>query len=372
MKKVLSGIIALILTFSMVSCNNSESNDLQESNIQSEETTVDSVSDTAFANGETYFNDGNYAAALKQYDKVSENSPNYETAQERIKQANEEYKKQLISEAQSLIDNGEYKNAISSIENALDKFPDDTELNNKLSEFKSAYSDYILEKINEYILNDDYVSAINLVTREEQCADMSGDISDKLSECTDKYLDQVMQNVDELVKNNKYDEANQALNDALSVLPSNQTISDKMQEVENSKPTPLCDLKITNSEHFEQITVDDGAAEDSIGNVYAPGNLYKSWENCGNGLAEIYIGKKYTKLIGICATSDECDDGTGRLEIYADDKMIYSQKFNRKSTPFNIDLDITNCEWLKIQVTYVKDTGGTPVTILLSDFMLKK
>ncbi len=374
MKKLIAGLISLTLTFSMVSCSDSSgnNNNNQEAGNNQEETVVDSASETAFSKGEQYFNDGDYASAIKSYEQVAEGSPNYETAQERIQQANEEYKNKIIDDVAEYAKKSEYKNAISVLEEAIEKMPDDNDLKTKLEEINKERCDYILEETNEMVLNDDYVGAIDFITKKEQCADTYPEVAEKLEEYTAAYVKKEIESADGMVKDGDYDGAIEELGNALTTLPSNEELTKKKKELEDSKPVPLSDFKITNSEHFEQITVDDGAAEDSIGNVYAPGNLYKSWEDNGNGLAEIYVGKEYTKLSGICATSDECTEATGRLEIYADDKMIYSQKFNRKSTPFNIDLDITNCEWLKIQVTFVKDTGYGPVTILLSNFSLYK
>lgn len=376
MKKFMVGLVVITLAFSMASCSNSNGNNTDNNketgNAQGEETVVDSASETAFSNGEQYFNEGKYDSAIKSYEQVAEGSPNYETAQERIRQANEKYKNKILDDITEYTQKSEYKNAISVLEEAIEKMPDDPDLKSKLEEITKARCDYILEETNQMVLNDDYIGAIDFITKKEQCADIYPEVAEKLEEYISAYVKKEIEFADGMVEDGDYDGAIEELGKALTTLPSNEEITKKKKDIEDSKPVPLSDLKITNSEHFEQITVDDGAAEDSIGNVYAPGNLYKSWERNGNGLAEIYIGKEYTRLRGICATSDECDDGTGRLEIYADDKMIFSQKFNRKSTPFNIDLDITNCEWLKIQVTYVSDTGGTPVTILLSDFNFYK
>ena len=80
MKKLIAGLISLTLTFSMVSCSDSSgnNNNNQEAGNNQEETVVDSASETAFSKGEQYFNDGDYASAIKSYEQValSNRSPN--------------------------------------------------------------------------------------------------------------------------------------------------------------------------------------------------------------------------------------------------------------------------------------------------------
>lgn len=393
MKKFMVGLVVITLAFSMASCSNSNGNNTDNNketgNAQGEETVVDSASETAFSNGEQYFNEGKYDSAIKSYEQVAEGSPNYETAQERIRQANEKYKNKILDDITEYTQKSEYKNAISVLEEAIEKMPDDPDLKSKLEEITKARCDYILEEANQMVLNDDYIGAIDFITKKEQCADIYPEVAEKLEEYISAYVKKEIEFADGMVEDGDYDGAIEELGKALTTLPSNEEITKKKKDIEDSKPVPLSDIKITNMFNFFDLRNNDNdIIEDTIGNIYNTKNLFAlEWARYfahqnngymgnnvdgGNGVAEIYNGKQYKKISGTVAVANESEDSKAIFEIYIDDKLKYSEDISRKTVPFTIDLDVSNSNWIKIQIVENKNNEGGTSIVLLSDFNFYK
>ncbi len=391
MKKFMVGLVVITLAFSMASCSNSNGNNTDNNketgNAQGEETVVDSASETAFSNGEQYFNEGKYDSAIKSYEQVAEGSPNYETAQERIRQANEKYKNKILDDITEYTQKSEYKNAISVLEEAIEKMPDDPDLKSKLEEITKARCDYILEEANQMVLNDDYIGAIDFITKKEQCADIYPEVAEKLEEYISAYVKKEIEFADGMVEDGDYDGAIEELGKALTTLPSNEEITKKKKELEDSKPVPLSDIKITNYNEGRLKEITDNSAEDSLGNLYSPTNLYQintfansNWgieafnDNEYHGYMEINLDKKYKSVIGTISVSDLTPSAEmqARLEIYIDDKLVDTINLNRKTDPIEIKYDISSKKWLTLKLMREQDREYGEFYVLLSDFNFYK
>ena len=329
-------------------------------------------SSEAFLNAESLYQSEDYSEAIKEYKKVIKEDDDYKEAQEKINNAEDKLYQMRMEQVKELAEEKNYDEAISTLKDMLKDFDND-EINTLIDEYKQSFTDEILSYAKNYADEKDYYNAIvylSEINADKENYDFAS-VESKLSEYKQTFEDYALTQSVALVKEKKYDDAVSLLENALDAIPDNEKISKKLQEINNTKPILLNTIKITNSDKFEQIT--DNAVEDTIGNTYAPGNLFEIHESWGNGFGEFYLGKEYKKLTGVVSPSDNCGDCTGRLEIYSNDKMIYSVKFNRKTTPVSVDVDVTNAEWLKIQVSYVEtdDSSGSPYA-LLSDFQLTK
>lgn len=106
----------------------------------------------------------------------------------------------------------------------------------------------------------------------------------------------------------------------------------------------LHNINETESNHF----YNSSNETDTIGNIYA-GNVQCIYSN---GYAIYYLGGQYSKLTGIIAANDYNfnNDNVSTISILVDDVEMYNTgEFSRVSTPFNVDIDITGAQWLKIQ-----------------------
>lgn len=356
-KKSIVFIVSVVMILILVGCASDEEK---------------KVSNQAFENAESLFKSENYSEAIEEYEKVIEEDDDFEQAQKRIEEAKDTIYQRKLEQIKSLASNKNYGEAISMLTDMINDYDKD-EIENLLEEYRQSYTDDLLSTAKAYADEKDYYNAITFLSEHSYDKDNYDyeAVETQLNEYKQTYADYALTEADSLVSEKQYDNAISLLENAVSAMPDNEKINAKLNEINETKPITLSDIKVTNSDKFEQIT--DNAVEDTIGNTYAPGNLYEVYEYYGNGFGEFYLGKEYKKLTGVVAPSDKCGNCTGRLEIYSNDKMIHSVKFNRKTTPVTIDLDISNSEWLKIQVAYVEtdNSDGSPY-ILLSDFQLDK
>ena len=148
---------------------------------------------------------------------------------------------------------------------------------------------------------------------------------------------------------------------------------EKLQDIKDNTPISLSSMKAVNQDGYQVCSYD---MEDTFGNVYTNNVVqlnYKWIEKSSkvtSSYAEFYLDKKCSKFIATVGVSDgSSDDQEGVIEIYADDKLIYtSTTLNRSTKPFNVELDVSNVEWFKILLKPKKledDNGAmTPSTII--------
>lgn len=358
MKKIFLGLMALSIIFSTASCMKSE-----------EEKRVESEADTIFQNAENYFNDGNYENAISEYKQVAEDTPNYDKAQERIKEANEKYKQEILSDAQKSANEKLFTSAIETIQSALDKFPDDSELLTKIEEYKKEYSEYTKEQANTLILEDNYEEAINTLNIDD--IDNYPDIKTLYNDCIQKYVDKEIKNADSLIKKNKYDEAISELEKVLNIVGDNSKIQDKLDKIKDSKPVPLSEIKMSNE---QGLTLEENAMEDVIGKTYTGTNIFSlNHHGSYNNYGEFYLGGEYTKMSGIITPFSKFgEDSAVNIEIYGDDKIKYTLKVNQKTLATSFEVNLKGVQWLKIKASEIDGYKRWDADTIIADACLYK
>ena len=328
-----------------------------------------------FARAEKYFQASEFEKAIEEYKKVTVDDNEYVTAQQRITEANHKYMESQIKEAEKLSSSNDFSSAIDLLENALIKFENADEVKNALNETKTKYKDYVVEEANRLFLEDNYEEAIGFISVNNKRALDFEEVKTKLNEITEKYISIVISNADKAVKDKNYDDAIDIIEEAKLVVDS-ETLENKIAEINDAKPVPLSDLTITNYKYFEHIKVDDGSVTDTLGNVFAPGNLYhiKTYNRNSPSYGEILIDKQYKVLSGTIAIENDTKEGIqSRFEIYADDELVYYADYTRKTKPIDFSINIEKVEWIKFQMQvtdsyYVSTYSG----IYLSNVIFEK
>lgn len=350
--------------------------------IEEAESYIDSLnaSKTAFNTAESFYDSGEYDKAIEQYKLVIEEDNNYNKAKDKLAKATEKYRESVLSKAEQFAKEDLYTQAITEIENALNVIPNDSELTEALTLYKSKNeskeSESLVNEAKSYADKGDYENAIRSITsNKDYMSDKN--LSSAFAEYEAKYVEQIQKEVDEKLDSN-YDDALATVKTAKSVLPDNKEISDLYDKVVSSEPTKLSAMKMSNSEAFEQMT--ESGVEDSLGNLYSPGNLFMISSYASSyGYAEFFSGNEYKKLSGVIATADESEESQCRLEFYVgnDTKemtLVKSYNLTRTTKPQNISVDISGYEWVKIQLVHSNNEDYDYYTdgkALLADFYLK-
>lgn len=187
----------------------------------------------------------------------------------------------------------------------------------------------------------------------------------------DEFVKKVQADVDGYLTNDNYDEAIKYLKNANKILADNSTLSELLQKTQNNVPVQLSSLKISESDRCEEgsnLTL----KEDSIGNVYSSGNLFKL-DSYGTsvGYMTFYIKGDYSRLTGTIAVADDSSKTSGMISIYDEnDKLLYtSGDMSRTTAPIKVDVDIKGVQWLKISA---QSDDFDSFKCLIADFMLYK
>lgn len=369
----LNQLQVLVLSFSLlaVSCN-SEDEDTNNSSVYSsspEQSVAESIeTDETFSEAEQLFSSGSYLEAADTYKKVQQDSPNYQTAQERINEANTKYIEKVLTDADRYISETYFYDAEKSLEEAMKIFPENNDLQLKYDEAITAHFDGLSETVNNYILRQDYEGAISFIYSNDDIPAIAEKLQDTLKETEQLYISSVIKEAEDMAANGLSEMAIEKLQSAENIVSDTEELQNKITEIEDSIPVPLSDMKLTEVQHFEQITVEQGSVDDTLGNVYAPGNLFKIYTggfatgSDHNGFTEIFLNKKYSTFAGTVSVSDSTErDVTVRFEIYSDDKLIYHQDFTRKSVPVEFNVSVENTDWIKIQLVKTEDGGNGEV-----------
>ena len=198
----------------------------------------------------------------------------------------------------------------------------------------------ILETINSNMESEKYGEAITAVNNSSDSLKNDKDIIEKKNVCVIKYRAQVLSKAETAFNNSGYNKAISILNDALNILPGDNEITNKIASYKEYEPVSLFDLKLmnqTNNYNPRELT-------DPRGNVVS--NAVYIGDN------EYYTEGKYSKFSCTVDPIEDFprnhDDGAIKIEIYADDKLVYtSDEIAYKTDDLKIEANINNAQYIK-------------------------
>lgn len=374
------------------------------------------ISKDAFENGNKAMTDGNYLEAYSYFKNVIQDDINYKDAEVNSNTALENFKISLVNEVDSFTKDNQYDAAISYLE--ICRYSVDSDeilklIDDKISDVEVKKSEYELKKINDYAdelinsgsydeaieylnteksrtnsdivsievtkklssikktavvdnasklrKNGDYEEALEKIKEyTDEYGSEDTDISSLKSEISDEYVALIMEKVTLLCNDENYIKALIMLENAQQIVNAEEFRS-MVNKINEIKPTYIYDLKVSESARYELIDSGDKII-DTVGNVYDVGNLYEISTYSGgwsteNGYANYFLGYKYSRFHGTIAIDDKSDAVYGTITFYGDDSVIQSVSLNRTTAPVPIDIDISNVNWLKIELTHDQDDG---------------
>lgn len=334
------------------------------------------ASKQAYELAESYYEAGDYEAALSAYQEVDEtDTENYADAQSKIASATDNYRAQIIESIGSPSTIVEYETAISMLNSALVVLPEDEELLSMME----TYSSELIEMVKASALTDatsaistgNYSEAFEVLETALKYTPDDSDLLNLLSSVQSQYEAYIMSEAEAYMADYDYDSAIELLEQALSIFPDSESLQALQVTIEEQQPVKLTELFISDSYRYEQI---DSlvVSTDVIGNVYNPGNLFQLSDVYSSaGFVDYYLNGAYTKLTGTIALSNDSDSGETTFTIYGDgDTILYTTALTRTTPPLTIDVDLTGVTWIEIQLSgsgYWDDMYA-----FLSDFVLYK
>lgn len=155
----------------------------------------------------------------------------------------------------------------------------------------------------------------------------------------------------------------------------------KLNSIKDMQPVLLSSVKPFNG-GFDWNN--DTTPEDPFGNTYddytvicygkkfLDGNWFDASSTYREYSSEYYIDNKYELLtLQIAPYIDTQEESSSYLEIYADDKKIFtSPEIRRKSQPECYEIDISDCSYLKIVAKVFSGYSPKNSAVILSDMTL--
>lgn len=96
---------------------------------------------TNFATAESLYRSGDYIGAIEHYSLVIEDDASYSTVQDKIRQAKDSYRSEILSKATELAADELYEDAIVELENALMYFNNNHEIERQLQVYQKLYDE---------------------------------------------------------------------------------------------------------------------------------------------------------------------------------------------------------------------------------------
>lgn len=330
----------------------------------------------AYVKAEKLYSAGNYAEAMEAYSMVIEEDDNYDDAQSKLSKCVENYTKEILDETQQVETIEEYEEAIETLTIALKIVDENEDLSKRLNELENGYAALLkseaLSNGTQYIKDGKFKELFELLKK--ACEKNSGDneLNNLQKTAEEEYVKIVQAKVDEFRSQDQYSEAIKYLDEAVKILEGNSTLNDLLNSVKSSVPIELSSLKISESERYEP-GAELSVAEDSIGNIYSPGNLFKMSPNySSSAYATYYLKGEYSRIKGIIAVSDDSKlANIGKVSILDENgKILYTSGDMSKTTvPKTIDVDIRGIEWMTI---ICENSDGYQFRGFISDWVLYK
>lgn len=326
------------------------------------------ASKTAYDNGLKQMDNGNYDIAIEYFKKVIETDCNYETAKSKISESEVLYyskiKTQMLEEAETFVEAGDYISALNKIDNFMNTNGKDTDIERTYDEYVDAYISVITKQVDDLIANKDYIGAFEVVRIAQEEITLE-ELVDLKTTIEDEYILMITEKVETLIGSKEYLQAIDILNNAQEIVTS-EKFTELMATIEAEKPVYLSDLKYQSSNQFELIN-DGENVIDTLGNIYTPNsNLYEmtnshdGWSEY-KGNVDYYLGYSYNKMCFKLAVDDVSTDISSVMTIYGDDIVLYTINLDRKTIPTEIVLDVSNVNYLSMNMEGAEDGSVTAI-----------
>ncbi|MCD8019270.1 MAG: NPCBM/NEW2 domain-containing protein [Clostridiales bacterium] len=329
------------------------------------------ASKQAYDLAESYYEAGDYEAAMDAYQEVDESdTERYEDAQSKIASATENYRAQIIEKVGSPSTVDEYETAISLLNSALAVLPDDEELTELLEACKTELVETIkstaLSEATDAIAAGDYEEAFDLLEAALKYAPEDSDLQALVSSAQSQYEEYIASLVADLVAQDDYDGALELIQQALKVLPGSTALKELQTTTQEQKPVPLTDLVVIASDNIEVITT---AITDRWGNYY-DGTV--KFDASRDAYALYNLNKNYTTFTATVFVPSEATNGKDMfISIYVDDELVYYvDSITEESAPISLSVDVSNASTLRIVTG--NDGSYNSGYLCFSDAILKK
>lgn len=355
----MKGVISAVNSFSIKEL---------ESDISDVKNYMEKIHDsrTAYQTAEAYMEKKDYGKAISNYAEVIMDDSYYETAQSRKQEAVDSFRSGVLDEAEKYVSDGDYTSGISVLKEAEKILENDSEIKVRketyITEQKNNMINESIENAKIYHDNGDYEAALDELKK------VDGYDNEMVTGLYESYYSEFLANVIEEAETEFNESGHLA---AVKKLHGYKRFfeGDSTYEEEVEYYSGLAPVNLTEMDCFSSSA---GAWKYS---AYETDHLGNSFENCfegGKGWREYYINSAYKSITGTIAYGADGYVGhMGKIEIYADDELVYSSpNVGAKTDPFTFSVNIEGKRYIEIK--FVDITGWDWMRLILADAKLNK
>ncbi len=267
---------------------------------------------TALANGNEYYENGDYENALLEYSKIDAGSEAYASIQDNVNTAMESYKSDALTRAQACIDSQDYQGALQILSTAAQVARDDADI---AALYHSTASTY-----------------------EQVC----------VQQATERFAAE------------QFDAAEDVLMQALQLLPDSQVLSDKLTEVQNTRPIDLLDTTALYGGRYYELV--DPAESDGFS--MGSDTYYEGFIIRDTGYALFDLKGAYTSISFTVGHINDSSIEDSEMKVYLNDQFVQAYSLSGQSVPQKITIPLNGAANLKIEMTeYGPDWGFANVVL---------
>lgn len=267
-------------------------------------------------------------------------------------------KDELLNKVECYVDKGEYRVALEMLGNALSVLPGDAELQYEydsiLIMYKSEICDLAIEEAESYIEDEDYAKALEILYNALEEVAFDAELSAKVSIVYDDFKNYVFEEAAKAYKKYGYTEAINLLNEYYQYFLEDEEFLEEYEYYQSYTPQHIHDL-----EWFSGREVTVSSEKDNLGNPH-PFTITSGIENT------YHLNGEYTKLHGCLFATEESKYVTHMfkykhkawIEIYGDDKLLYTGEIYLDEVPKDFDVDITGVNKLFIDFSWNEQDFG--------------
>lgn len=291
---------------------------------------------------------GDYRSAIAFYQAVLESDSRYHSAQEKMQEAMEAYKNQVISQSRELLEAGDFDGAKTAMNEGLDLLKNDQDIQSLRQEISEkedqAAADQLIADGQAYAAAGDYISAIGAL---EQSVATGYGSSELLEEYRAAYRQQFFDTAQSYADAGEYEQAIATLNQGVNYFGESDDFTSKIEEYKARLPISLLDMKVVD---YQNTSVKDKSLqyEDIFGNTYQELIVMGK-----QSFIEFAPNGNFGYLSGTVFLHDNAGgDDAYSLQIYADEVLVYSSDMlGLRSDPVRIDVDISKARFVRLETT---------------------
>lgn len=261
------------------------------------------ASKSNYALGCNAFDNNNYLKAYEYLSLVVEGDCNYDDAQTKTAEILKEYKTKALADAEEKAKEEDYPAACEILIESQVLLKDDIDIQAALDNYENIY-------------------VTNIITEAEAAF---------VTPATD------------------WEKAIEIINQAQQYFPENEDLKVKEEYYNKYRPVDLTTLEsyAQSSVEIDEFT---GGRYDTLGNRYETG--FRTLQDNPIPYVIFDLNKEFNTFsaVGFVEKSDKGYAGSVSIKIYGDNELIFSKKVTSDMKPFDINLDITGIQDLKIEL----------------------